>query len=327
MKKKNDLSFSRHSVIAMGLKAIWSRLGIWLICILMFSLLSFSTDNFLTVGNLINVVRQVAVMGIVALGSTFVVLCGEIDLSQGGVVALIGCVCAKLIMEMDVYYIVAIIISLLLGCLIMTAIGVVITVFRVPSFIATLGLQYVLLGVVILMTNSQPITGLPSEFTVIARGYIGGVIPVAAIILFVIYLIGAFVLKYLAFGRNVMIVGENPTAAMLSGINVIFSKIAVFSIAGIMSAMGSVVLAARLASGQPSSGSDISLMALAAVFIGGANGGSVMNTMAGTFIIGLINNGLNLIGVNASWKNVALGSIIITAVALDMVRSKRVIGS
>lgn len=305
------------------LKRVWSGLGVWLICIVMFILLAITTKDFLTMTNIINVIRQVAVTGIVALGSTYVVLCGEIDLSQGGIVALVGCICAKLIMEANVHYLLAIVITLAVGCLIMTLIGVVITYLKVPSFIATLGLQYILQGFVILMTNSQPIIGLPESFTNIARGYVGGVFPFAAIILFAVYIIGIFVLKYLSFGRNVIVVGENPTAAKLSGINVKLNKIAVFSIAGIMSALGSVVLTARLASGQPSSGGDVSLMALAAVFIGGANGGSAMNTLAGTFIIGLINNGLNLLGVNASWKNVALGAIIVSAVALDSFRSKR----
>lgn len=306
-----------------GIQKIWVGLGVWLICILMFVLLTITTENFLSMTNIINVIRQVAVTGIVALGSTFVVLCGEIDLSQGGIVALLGCVCAKLIMEAGIHHLLAIIIVLAMGCLIMTLIGIIITYLKVPSFIATLGLQYILLGFVILMTNSQPIIGLPESFTVIARGYVGGLIPIAAIILFVVYMIGIFVLKYLSFGRNVIVVGENPTAATLSGISVNFNKIAVFAIAGVMSALGSVVLTARLASGQPSSGSDVSLMALAAVFIGGANGGSALNTLAGTFIIGLINNGLNLLGVHASWKNVALGAIIIFAVALDSARSKR----
>lgn len=306
-----------------GIQKIWAGLGVWLICIFMFVLLTITTKNFLSMTNIINVIRQVAVTGIVALGSTFVVLCGEIDLSQGGIVALVGCVCAKLIMEAGMHYLLAIGIALAMGCLIMTLIGIVITYFKVPSFIATLGLQYILQGLVILMTNSQPIIGLPESFTNIARGYVGGVIPFAAIILFVVYIIGIFVLKYLSFGRNIIVVGENPTAARLSGINVKLNKIAVFSIAGIMSSLGSVVLTARLASGQPSSGGDVSLMALAAVFIGGANGGSAVNTLAGTFIIGLINNGLNLLGVHASWKNVALGAIIVFAVALDSVRSKR----
>ncbi len=319
MKKELESKSSRFTDT---LKYLWNGLGVWLICIIIFILLAVSTKTFLSSNNLINVVRQVAVTGIVALGATFVVLSGEIDLSQGSVVALIGCICAKLIVESGMSVALSIVISLVIGCLIMTVIGVIISVAGVPSFIATLGLQYVILGVVLLLTNSIPIIGLPDSFTYIARGYIGG-IPLSAIILFVVFILGAFALKYFPFGRNVIVVGENPLVAELSGIRVTMTKILVYSLAGVTSSLGGIVLASRLGSGQPSSGTDVSLMALAAVFIGSASKGGVMSTLAGTLIIGMISNGLNLLGVAAAWKNVALGSIIITAVALDVAKSRR----
>ena len=186
----------------------------------------------------------------------------------------------------------SIIFSLALGTCIGILSGLIVTYLRVQSFISTLGLMYALAGVVILITNSQPVSGLPEPFMILGRGYIG-VIPVPVIILALAYAIGAFILKYTAFGRNVLAVGENKTAAKLSGINVYKIKIMVFAMAGFASALGGIILASRLSSGQPSSGSDVSLLALAAVFVGGASKGSVMNTLAGALIIGLINNGLN----------------------------------
>lgn len=298
-------------------------MGVWIICILLFVVLSLASDTFCTTSNLVNVLRQIAVTGIVALGATFVVLSGEIDLSQGGVVAFVGCSCAYLICRLNLNSVLAIVAALVFGGVIMGILGAVIAYTKIPSFIATLGMTYIMEGAVLLLTNSKPITGLPEGFKMIARGYVFGVIPVAAIILVAVFAIGAFVLKYTAFGRNVICVGENPQAARLSGINVEFIKIASFIIAGVCSALGGIVLTARLGSGQPSSGTDVSLMALAAVYVGGASNGSVVNTLAGTLIIGMINNGLNQIGLEAAWKSMVLGLIIILAVVLDVMRSRK----
>ena len=265
-----------------------------------------------------------AVTGVVALGATFVIMSGEIDLSQGGIVCLCGCFCAHMVMNMNVHYIPAIIITILLSMIAMSLTGAVVAFLRVPSFIATLGVQYILSGFVLLLTNSQPITGLPKGFTNIARGYLfGRVVPTVVVILLVAFFIGAFVLKYTLFGRNVIIVGANKQTAALSGINVPKIKIAAFAVAGACSALGGIILASRLGSGQPSSGSDVSLMALAAVYVGGASKSSVINTLAGVLIIGMINNGLNLMSIAPAWQNVTLGSIIIGAVILDMARTAK----
>ena len=306
-----------------GIKSVWSFLGVWLICILLFVVMSISADSFFDRTNLINIVRQIATVGIVALGATFVVMSGEIDLSQGGYVCLCGCLVAHMIINMGMGIVPAILLTIALGAVSMALVGVIVSLLHVPSFIATLGMQYVLAGFVLLLTNSQPITGLPDSFTAIARGYIFDTIPIAGVILIVAVLIGAFVLKYLPFGRSVIIVGENPQAARLSGISVPLIKIAAFAVAGGCSAVGGIILASRLGSGQPSSGSDVSLMALASVYVGGASKGSVFNTFAGTLIIGMINNGLNQLGISPAWKNITLGFIIIVAVILDVCRSHK----
>lgn len=306
------------------IRDIWGRLGVWLIAILLFAVMSFANKNFLTASNLINVIRQVAVTGIVALGATFVVTSGEIDLSQGGVVCLSGCLCAHMMMNMGMNPWIATIITIIINTAAMSFIGCIIAFLNVPSFIATLGFNYALSGLVLLLTNSKAITGLPTNFTDMARGYIlNNTIPIVAIILLVLYLAGTFVQKYTVFGRNVAIVGENRQAAQLSGINVRLIKVLAFAVGGACSAFAGIILAARLGSGQPSSGSDSSLMALAAVYVGGASKSSVSNTLAGTLIIGMINNGLNLIGLAAAWKEIILGAIIVIAVVLDILRSKR----
>ena len=308
------------------LVSVWNNMGVWLINIILFIILSIATANFLTSTNIVNVVRQIFVNGIIALGATFVVLGGEIDLSQGPMVALLGCICAKLMMESQIGYIPAIAITILIGMSIGTLCGLIISYMHVPSFITTLGLQYALAGIVLLITNSQPISGLPGQFTFLGRGYVGAV-PVPTIILAIVYIIGAYIIKFTEFGRSVLAVGENAKAAEMSGISVSKIKTLIFTIAGLGTALGAVVLAARLGSGQPSAGTGASLQALAAVYVGGTSGGKVTNTLAGVFLIGLINNGLNLMAVDSAWQDVSLGVIIVFAVALDVFKATRAANS
>lgn len=302
------------------IRKLWDSLGVWLIFIVLFILLSLLSDNFLTGSNLLNIVRQISVNGIIALGATLVVMSGEIDLSQGSLAALIGCFCAMLMVR-GISPIVAILIALMVGFLIGIIMGVAVAFLKVPSFITTLGMMYSLSGAVLLLTNSQPISGLPESFLVLGRGYLG-FIPVPVLITTVVLIVTWFMIKFLPFGRYTLAIGENENAARLSGINVAKKRVLIFAFAGLASALGGIVLASRLSSGQPSSGSDLSLQALAAVFIGNASGKKVTNTIAGALIMGLINNGLNLMEVNASWQKVALGLILIGAVGLDVVRNK-----
>jgi ribose/xylose/arabinose/galactoside ABC-type transport system permease subunit len=220
---------------------------------------------------------------------------------------------------------IAILIVLILGALIGILNGLVVTFLKIPSFIASLGMSYVILGATLLLTNSEPISGLPEKFMVLGRGYIAEIIPVPVIILIIFFAIGAFVLKYTAFGRSVISVGENKVAARLSGIDVIKTKILVFAIGGFTAASAGVVMASRLSSGQPMAGGDIGLTAIAAVFVGGTERASALNVLAGAFVLGLVNNGLNLLKVNAYWQKVALGLIIILAVLLDQIRASRAV--
>lgn len=307
------------------IKKIGNRLGIWLILIVLFIFLAISTgDTFLTRDNLINVLRQICVVGVVAIGATYVVCGGEIDLSSGSLATLAGCFSTMLIVRNEMSVALSIALTLLLGISVGVIIGFIVTTLKVPAFITTLGIQYILNGVVMLMTRGTPITGLPKSYLDIGRGYAGSV-PIPVIILLCLVLFAAFVFKFTSFGRNALTVGENSVAAKLSGINVKLTKIAVFAIAGCMSSLGGIMLAARLSSGQPTAAADLSLQAMAAVFVGGttSNGtqNGVLGTLAGALFIGLMNNGLNLLEVDAYWQKIVLGFIIIFAVALDTYRN------
>ena len=301
---------------------VFNQLGVWIVVAVLFIILAVVSPQFLLKNNLVNLIRQISVTGIVALGATFIILAGEIDLSSGNMLALMGCACATLMVRLGIPVLAAILIAILIGCCIGLLVGLTVTKLNVPSFIATLGIQYVLQGAVLLLTGSRPVTNLPEGFLVLGRGYIAG-IPVSTVFMLLLFLLGAGVLKYSKFGRDVLAVGENPTAAYLSGIHVDRVKILVFVIGFALSAFGGTVLASRLSSGQPTSGVDVTLEALAAVYIGGSTKGSIMTTLAGALIIGMISNGLNLLEVSSYWQKVALGLIIVAAVAMDIFRSRK----
>lgn len=299
------------------------KLGAWLIVIVISILLTIVTDTFFTTSNIINVIRQITVVSIIALGSSFVVLGGEIDLSTGMAATFAGCNAALLMTKAGMSVTLSILIALIVGTIIGTFTGWIVTKLSIPAFIGSLGMQYIILGMTLVFTKSMPVINLPEKFLVIGRGYVAGTIPVPTIIMAIFFLVGAVTLKYTTFGRSVISVGENPVAAKLSGLNVTKTKILIFTICGFCAAAAGVIQASRLSSGQPGSGADLSLQALAAVYIGGTFKGSMVNTLAGALAWGLINNGLNLLRVSAYWQKVALGTIIILSVLLDIIRAKR----
>lgn len=299
-----------------------NKMGAWLLIIVIALIMTFASDKFMTVSNLLNVVRQVCVTAIAALGVSFIVLGGEIDLSSGMGATFAGCNAAIFMTRFNMPVPLAILLAITIGVCIGTFSGIIVTLWKIPSFIGTLGVQYIVEGLILVTTNSMPITGLPDSFLVLGRGYIADTIPVPVIIMLLYYVVGAFILKYTTFGRSVMAVGENAEAATLSGLKVKFTKIFMFALGGFCFASAGIVMTSRLSSGQPSSGSDLSLEALAAVYIGGTFSGSMWNTLSGALTWGFINNSLNLLGVSAYWQKVVLGAIIIIAVLMDTFRAK-----
>lgn len=313
--------------VLMKAKDLLNKLGIWAILVLLFLFLSATTgDTFLTSSNLINLIRQICVTGVCAIGATVVVCGGEMDLSSGSMAALAGCVSSMLAVNYGFSTWAAVIIAILGGICVGVFSGAVITLLKVPAFIATLGMMYVLDGITLLITRGTPIRGLPDDYKFIGRGYIGP-IPVLVVILVALVIVFAFIFKYTRFGRNIVTVGENATSARLSGINVIAIKIAAYACAGALSSLAGIMLMARLGSGQPTAASDLCLTAMAAVFVGGTSSintqGAALKTLAGALFIGMINNGLNLLEVNAYWQKIVLGFIIIFAIALDVYRTAK----
>lgn len=301
---------------------IADKLGAWMLIILIAGVMLFASDKFLTPDNMLNVFRQIAVVCIGAIGVSFVILGGGFDLSVGMVATFAGCNAAIFMKNFGWDIFPAIAVALLIGLVVGTVNGLLVTFLKIPPFIGTLGMQYAINGLIFVTTKSVPITGLPENFLVIGRGYIADFFPVPVFIMLLFVLAGHILLKYSVFGRSIVAVGENETVAKLSGLNVNLVKVAMYSLCGFCASCAGIVLAARLSSGQPSSGADLSLQAIAAVYIGGTFKGSIVNTLAGALVWGFMNNALNLMNVSAYWQKVALGIVIVCAVLFDTFRAK-----
>lgn len=302
-----------------SVRDVLRRFGIAIAFLLLIIVLSLLSESFLTVSNLLNIARQVSINAVIAAGMTFVILTGGIDLSVGSVLAYAGAIMAGLLSSGRPVGI-SIIAGLALGALLGLVSGIVITKGKVQPFIATLAMLTIARGATLVYTDGRPITGLPDAFVWLGAGEIAR-IPVPVVIMGLVFLAAYVVLRQTVLGRYVYAIGGNEEAARLSGVNVTLYKTLVYVISGLMSATSAVILTARLNSAQPTAGVAFELDAIAAVVLGGttlAGGeGSIGGTLLGAFIIGVINNGLNLLNVNPFYQQVVKGLVILLAVLLD----------
>jgi len=284
-------------------------------------ILSIMSPNFLTLDNVFNVLRQVSINALIAFGMTFVILTGGIDLSVGSILALASALTAGMLASgMDP--LLTVLLGLLAGAFMGALNGLIITKGKVAPFIATLATMTVFRGLTLVYTDGRPITGL-NESTMVelmGRGYFGW-IPVPIIWMLTTYFILYFILKKTTFGRRVYAIGGNEEASILSGIRVDRVKLWVYSITGTLSALAGIILASRLNSAQPTAGAAYELDAIAAVVLGGTSlsGGKgwIFGTLVGALIIGVLNNGLNLMNVSSFYQQVVKGGVILLAVLLD----------
>jgi ribose transport system permease protein len=278
------------------------------------------TPYFLTVPNLLNVAQQTAINAVIAVGMTFVIISAGIDLSVGSILAFSGVVLAQGL-KAGWPPALAILAGLGVGLLCGAANGLLITLGRLPPFIATLGMMSVARGAALLATDGRPISGFGEGFRWIANGHVAG-IPAP-----VVLMAAAFTLRRTIFGRYVFAIGGNEEAALLSGVPVRRYKIAIYSTGGALAALSAVLLTARLNSAQPIAGISYELDAIAATVIGGTSlmggEGSVLGTLIGALIMGVLRNGLNLLGVSSFVQQVVIGAVIIAAVLLDMLFKQR----
>lgn len=310
-----------------AMKAIKRNLGILVALVALCVVLSFATSAFLTSKNIMNVLQQISTNGMIAFGMTYVILLGGIDLSVGSVVALSG-VMSMALMARSGWGLVP---ALLAGVLIGTAIGLIdgffITKVNMPAFIVTLAMMNIARGFALITTSGKPIYVQDDRLLIIGNGKLLENVPLQAVYMLIFFALLFVVLNYTKYGRHLYATGGNIEAARFSGINVNRVQLTAYIISGTVSGFAGVLTAARLYSALPSMGEGAEMNAIAAVVLGGTmmtgGSGTLGGTLIGALIIGVMNNGLNLMGVSSYWQDVAKGVIIILAIYMDIIRNKK----
>ena len=283
------------------------------------------TPYFLTVSNLLNVAEQTSINAIVAVGMTFVIVSGGIDLSVGSIVAFSGVVLGTALQSGHALP-ASLLLALLVGLACGLSNGALISWGRLPPFIVTLGTMSIARGAALLYTEGRPVSGFDPAFRSLATGRIGFV-PAPAIMMALVYAAAHFVLTRTTFGRYVYAIGGNEEATRLSGVSVTLHKTMIYGVSGLMSALAAVILTARLNSAQPIAGMMYELDAIAATVIGGTSlmggEGNLGGTLVGALIMGVLRNGLNLLGVSSFLQQVVIGAVIVVAVLLDTVLKRK----
>jgi ribose transport system permease protein len=290
-----------------------------IVLLILFGALTLASDQFLTGANLANLARQVAIVGIIAIGQLLVILTAGIDLSVGSVLGLAGCVAAELLVH-GVPIPLAVLGGLLTGVLCGLVNGLLVAYAMLPPFIVTLGMLGIARGVVLVFTDAATIGPLPDAFTRIANGTWLG-LPSLLWLFAGVVAVTAFVLRRTTFGRYVYAIGSNPESARLAGVPVRTVLVAVYVISGMLAAVGGILLASRLGGGNPTAGIGYELNAIAACVIGGASlfgaKGGAFGAAAGALIVGTLRNGGNLLAVNSFYLEIIIGLLILVAVFFD----------
>ncbi|MDO8455830.1 MAG: ABC transporter permease [Burkholderiaceae bacterium] len=316
------LGTPRSAQLSPEQRALVLRLAV--LCLLGLTL-TLASHAFLTPGNLLNVLRQASLMFLLASGLTLVILCGGLDLSIGANVALSACLAGTVIQGTG---------SILLGCAVGAgcglAIGVLnglmVTALRIPPFIATYGMLWILHGLTYWFMNGETIHGFPPAFRALGSGYFGGV-PLPVYLMLSVLLAGTVLTQYTTWGQEVYATGANTESAELSGVPVFSRRLAVYALSGLMGGLASLVFLARLNSAEGDMGESLTLQAIAAVLIGGTSlfggTGTLLGTLIGGLILTVVLNGMNLLGVSANWQPLITGVIVILSVLSDALARKR----
>ena len=305
LKAMHKINFKDYGVI----------IGFLILC----TIISFATPNFLTKTNILNLLRQSSIIGIIATGMTFVVISGNFDLSVGAIAALSGAITMTFLSGGPNLFL-AILVSLTVGALIGAVSGVLVAKVNIPSLIATMGMVTITRGILLLYTGGYPVSGFNNVLSAMGNDYFLG-IPIPVIVFFTGIILSYIVLSYTKFGRYVFAVGGNEGAARLSGINVDKYKILVFIINGCFAALAGIILVSRLGTATPVAGEGYELDAIASAVIGGTSvsggEGNILMTIIGVLLISVISNSFNLLGVNIYFQYIFKGLIILAAVGLD----------
>jgi ribose transport system permease protein len=295
--------------------------------ILLFVALWIASPNFLTATNLSSVVRQTAVINIMALGMTIIIISGGIDLSVGSILGLAGLL-GTMAMEAGASIVVGVGVGILTGLVCGFLNGFMITQLKIAPFIVTLGTLGIYRGAALIISNGLPVHNVPAGFSFLGEGTVLG-IPFVLWLLVICGVAVHIILEHTRLGRYAFAIGSASPAAVYAGIPVSFHTTSVYAIGGLLTGLGGMIEASRLMTGQPTAGTGYELQAIAAVVIGGGSlrggEGSVVGTLVGAFIMGLLSNGSDLLGISNYVQQVVIGAVIILAVAADELRKRRVV--
>ena len=312
----------KHNIYSTGKKGILQRRESMLLIILagiLIIMVIASPKVFFSSTNLFNIAKQISLIAIVAVGQSFVIMTGGIDLSVGYNLGLTGII-TTFLMKNGVTPALSIILGIFFAILTGALNGVLITTCKLPPFIVTLGTANIARGFTYIITKGFPINFNNDFIMALGNGYWGS-IPIMAVIMIVIVIIGAFVLKRTVFGLRVLSIGGNETAALLSGINVQKNKIIVYSLAGLLSGIAGIIMLGRLNTGNPTAGQNFDMDSVAATVVGGTlmsgGDGTILGTLLGALILGIIKNSLVILNVNMYWQTVVVGVVIITVCTID----------
>jgi ribose transport system permease protein len=303
------------------MQTFYRLLAVALLCVMLATL----SDVFLTANNILNVLRQTALLFLMASGLTLVILTAGLDLSVGANVALSACLAASVIKATGSASL-GMATGIGCGAMIGIANGVLVTALRIPSFIATYGMMWILTGVTYYYMAGETIHGFPPAFRQLGSGYLFGVpMPVYVMVLFL--LIGALFAQRTIWGQQIYAIGANPVAARLSGVPVERRLVLVYTVSGAMAGLASLIILARINSAQGDIGEELTLPAIAAILVGGTSlfggFGTVAGTLIGALLLTLVLNGMNLLQINSSWQPLVTGFIILLAVWIDT-RTRRI---
>ncbi len=298
----------------------FQALGIFIAAAVIFAIFGVLNSNFLTLDNLRDVAVSACVNALIGIGLTFVIITGGIDLSVGSIASLAGIVSANYMVNHGVSPVPALLLGLVLGFAAGAVNGLLITVLKLPAFIATLGTMSVYQGLAYVVTNGTPVYNVPQSFVLLLNSYISGV-PIVVVVVVIVAVLAWVLLRRTVFGQNVIATGGSEETAWLSGVRVMRVKILVYGISGTLAALGGLVVVARISAAQSTAGSPYLLTAIAAAVIGGANlmggEGRIAGTIVGALILGALTNGLVLMNVPSFYEQIVTGLVVLIAVAVD----------
>lgn len=310
----------------MNVVAFAKKYGILVVLVLLVVLFSIASPAFLSVTNLFNVARQVSMLGIVAVGVTFVMISGGMDLSVGSQMALVGIIGAELMVNLGVSPVLAVILCILTGTFVGLLNGLTAIRLNVHPLIVTLGSMTIIKGVSFIISGGLPVFGFPKSFSIIGQGYLG-VVPIPVIIMLLITLLGSFILNKTYIGRYIYALGGNEEATRLAGVNIKGLKVFMYSLSGFFTGIAGIIMLSRINSGQPNAGAGYEFDVMTAAVLGGVSikggEGKISGVFVGVLIIGILSNGLILMNIGEYYQNVVKGLVLLLAVALDGIEGSR----